>query len=154
MGLEVVATTIREANALVGRWHCHCRPVQGGLWAVAVALDGRVVGAAIVGRPPRMIQDGRTCTILRVATDGTRNANSMLYGACRRAARDLGYKRVRTQNLKSESGSSLRAAGFMPVREIPAGKNWNRPSRPRITHDLFGEPTTPQEEKITWECLL
>ncbi len=36
----------------------------------------------------------------------------MLYGACRRIAREMGYQRVLTYTLPDEGGASLRAAGF------------------------------------------
>lgn len=152
--LEIVPTTIKAANRTVAQWHRHCRPVQGALWAHAVERDGALVGVAIVGRPARMAQDGRTCAILRVTTDGTYNACTKLYGACRRVAKAMGYKRIRTHNLKSESGASLRAAGFRPIREIAANQSHSRPSRHRYDRDIFGVPLAPEEEKIAWECLL
>lgn len=37
-------------------------------------------------------QDGKFLEIYRCCTDGTRNACSMLYGACLRIARNMGYK--------------------------------------------------------------
>ena len=61
---------------------------------------------------PRWIDDGITVEILRVCTDGTHNCCSMLYGACRRAATALGYRRIVTYTLPSEGGASLRAAGY------------------------------------------
>ena len=38
------------------------------------------------------LDDGSTIEIRRVCTDGTRNACSILYGACARIAREMGYK--------------------------------------------------------------
>jgi hypothetical protein len=89
-----------------------CDP-QGALFALGVEKGGELVGVAIVGRPVgRGLQDGRTVEITRVATDGTRNACSFLYGRCRRAAAALGYRRVITYTRQDESGASPRAAGF------------------------------------------
>lgn len=155
MGLEIIPSTIKEANRVVGRWHRHCRPVHGALFAVAVERDGSVVGVAIVGRPARGAQDGRTCEIVRVATDGTYNACSKLYGACCRAAKSLGYRRVLTKTLESESGASLRAAGFVEAGAIKAGADWDRPNgRRRIAVDMFGHEMTPTEAKVRWERTL
>ena len=101
-----------DANKFVRRLHRHSRPTIGAIFCVGVA-DDTVRGVAIVGRPiARRLDDGATVEILRVATDGARNACSMLYGACRRIAREMGYARVLTYTLPEEGGASLRAAGF------------------------------------------
>ena len=105
--------------------------------------DDAVRGVAIVGRPvARMLDDGATVEILRVCTDGARNACSMLYGAARRTARSLGYTRIVTYTLPEEGGASLRAAGFRC--EGAAGdtsRGWhNRPGRTvgPVGDDLVG----------------
>jgi len=101
-----------DANEYVRKWHRHNRPTLGAIFCVGVA-DEQVRGVAIVGRPvARRLDDGQTVEILRIATDGARNACSMLLGACRRASRALGYSRVITYTLPNEGGASLRAAGF------------------------------------------
>jgi hypothetical protein len=66
-----------------------------------------------------------------VATDSTPNACSMLYAACWRAARALGYRRLITYTQHTETGASLRAAGWHVIAERPARAGWDRPSRPR-----------------------
>ena len=69
---------------------------------------------AICGRPiSRYLDNGTTLEITRVCTNGERNACSMLYGACVRAAKALGYKKVITYTLLSENGASLKAANFI-----------------------------------------
>lgn len=111
-------------------------------------------GVAICGQPiARKLDDGLTVEIRRVCTDGTYNACSILYGACARIARDMGYKRVITYTLVSEPGISLRASGFSNCGEAGGG-SWNVPSRPRIEEQvtLFGiERKYPNEKKIRWE---
>jgi hypothetical protein len=105
--LELVPCSIADARALVKQHHRHHPPPVSGLFAVAVSRAGRVVGVAIVGRPvARALQDGWTAEVTRVATDGTKNACSMLYGACWRAARALGYRRLGTYTLSGEGGAS------------------------------------------------
>lgn len=105
--LEIVPCTISEAKAFVGQHHRHHNPPQGGLFAAAVADQAGVVrGVAVVGRPvARMATDGWTAEVIRVATDGCSNACSALYGACWRAARALGYKRLITYTLPEEGGA-------------------------------------------------
>ena len=142
--LTVVPVRLSDANDVVRRWHRHHRPVVGCLFAVGVAdCHGALRGAAIAGRPvSRHQDDGATVEVTRVATDGTRNACSMLLGAVRRAARALGYRRVITYTLPSEGGASLKAAGFRLDGEAggPAHAWHSRPGRATapIGDDLFG----------------
>lgn len=51
-----------------------------------------MIGCAVCGRPvSRHYDNGLTCEINRLCTDGTYNACSMLYGACCRVAKEMGY---------------------------------------------------------------
>ena len=146
MSLCIVPVTLDEANAFVREHHRHHKPVPGAKFCIAVALAGSVVGVAIVGRPiARMIDDGWTLEVNRTCTDGTKNANSALYGACRRAAFALGYRRLLTYTLPEEGGASLRAAGWKCLGEAGGGR-WSRESRPRIN-------THPTQAKLKWEAL-
>lgn len=142
--MKLAPITIKEAARFIKAHHRHHRPPQGGLFAVGVERDGVLVGVAVVGRPvARKADDGRTAEVTRLATDGTRNACSMLYGACWRAARALGYQRLITYTLKTETGDSLRGAGWTLVGEAGGG-SWSRPSRPR-------EDKHPTQSKLRWE---
>ncbi|HMJ83369.1 MAG TPA: XF1762 family protein [Vicinamibacterales bacterium] len=144
MSLALVPISIGDACEFVRQHHRHHRPPKSGLFAVAHAANGAVVGAAIVGRPvARALQDGYTAEVTRLATDGTRNACSILYGAAWRAARALGYRRMGTYILKSENGASLRAAGWRIVGEVK-GRSWSCKSRPRVDRH-------PTQDKIRWE---
>lgn len=72
----------------------------------------------------RHFDDGLTFEVNRTCTDGSQNANSMLYGAIRRAAWGMGYKRIITYTQRDEFGTSLRAAGFVLVKTLPARAGW------------------------------
>jgi hypothetical protein len=110
--LRIVPVRHAAANDFVRRIHRHNKPTLGAIFCVGVA-DEELRGVAIVGRPiARVWDDGMTLEVLRVATDGARNACSMLYGACRRVGKELGYARILTYTLPEEGGASLRAAGF------------------------------------------
>jgi len=142
--LELVPITVTDAQAFIEQHHRHHLRPRGGLFAVGVAHGGNVVGAAIVGRPvARCLQDEWTAEVTRVATDGSPNACSMLYGACWRAARALGWRRLITYILDTEKGTSLRAAGWKLVGETN-GRSWNCRSRPRIDKH-------PLQNKLRWE---
>lgn len=148
MGLEVsvelIPITQREAFAFVRRHHRHHQPPIGSLFQIAVAREGEVAGVAIVTRPvSRMLDDGWTAEVGRVATDGTPNACSMLYGACWRACRAMGYRKLVTYTLPSEGGASLRGAGWRCVGKAGGG-SWSRKGRPRV--DLH-----PTQEKLRWQ---
>ncbi|WP_424446432.1 XF1762 family protein [Microbacterium sp. CH-015] len=84
---------LKTAREFVAAHHRHNEPPIGHKFSVGVAEADQLVGVAIIGRPvSRVIQsEGNTLEVIRTATDGTRNANSMLYGAARRAAFALGY---------------------------------------------------------------
>src|SRR5256714_10988635 len=110
--MDAVPLHLREANEFVAKYHRHNLPTVGGKFAVGAALDGKLVGVAIAGRPvARRLDDGRTLEVLRVCSDGTPNVNSFLYGRVARIARLMGYRKVITYTLEEESGASLRAVG-------------------------------------------
>ena len=144
--LNIRPCELRDANAFVERLHRHHKKAQGHRWSTAVTLsDGTVVGVAIVGRPlARMTDQRRIVEAVRVCTDGTPNACSSLYGAVCRQALTLGYEKAQTFILDSESGASLRAAGWFPVAYSDGG-TWSRPSRGR-------EDKAPLDRKVRWEC--
>ena len=141
---RIVHLELREANELVRRWHRHHQPVPGHKFSLGFVSDGEVHGCAIVGRPvSRMLDDGDTLEVNRVATDGTRNACSALYGAARRATFALGYRRLVTYTLPEEGGASLRGAGFKLLGEAGGG-SWSCGSRPRVDQH-------PLQTKLRWE---
>lgn len=146
MSLTIVPCDWPSANAFVKQHHRHHQPVPGAKFALAVADEtGTVRGVAIVGRPVARLQDdGWTLEVNRVATDGTRNACSMLYGAARRATFALGYRRLITFTLQEEGGASLRGAGWKCLGEV-RGRSWNCLSRPRVDKH-------PLQTKIKWEA--
>ncbi|MEV6932278.1 XF1762 family protein [Dactylosporangium sp. NPDC051485] len=139
MRLRTVPVTFAQACTFITDWHRHHRPPAGHKYSIGVAdQDHVLVGVAVVGRPvARLLDDGHTLEVTRVtrvATDGTRNACSMLYAAAWTAAKALGYRRLVTYTQAGESGASLRAAGWRVVAQRPATPGWSRPSRPRTEH--------------------
>jgi len=142
--LELVPISLKEANAFVEQHHRHHKPVVGHKFSVAAAVDGEIVGVAIVGRPvSRHLDDGWTLEVNRLCTDGTRNACSFLYSAAWRAAKNMGYKKLITYILDTETGTSLKAAGWKCVGEA-GGKRWTGVRRPEV--DLY-----PAQMKLKFE---
>lgn len=112
--MKIVPLTLRVANDYVKTYHRHHKPVTGCKFCIGVEDSGQLVGVAICGRPvSRYLDNGKTLEVNRLCTNGTRNACSMLYGACTRIARDMGYEKVITYILESENGASLKAANFV-----------------------------------------
>lgn len=141
--------SLEDANAYVGKHHRHHNPVQGHKFSLSAYAQGTLVGVAMVGRPvARMIDDETTLEVTRLATNGTANACSFLYGSARRAAQALGYNRLVTYILATEPGTSLRAAGWKRVEGLGGrGGSWSRPYRERDDHH-------PLDEKQCWEACL
>ena len=144
---ELVAIPLAEANAFVEQHHRHHQPVVGHKFSLGCALDGEVIGVAIVGRPvARRLDNGLTLEVNRCATDGTANACSWLYGRAWKAAQALGYHRLITYTLPEEGGASLNGAGWRCVGR--KGKKdesgWSSSGRPRVDKH-------PLQMKLRWE---
>lgn len=111
--LKVRPISIHEANIFVERFHRHHGKKVGCKFAIAV-YDDQIHGVAICANPvARNADDGLTLEVARLCTDGTHNACSILYGACARIAKDMGYRKIQTYILQSESGASLKASGWI-----------------------------------------
>ena len=145
--MTLTPISLSEANAFVALWHRHHKPVVGHKFSIGCEADGRLAGVAIVGRPvSRYLDDGKTLEVNRLCTDGTKNACSFLYAAAARAARAMGYQRIITYTLDSESGSSLRAAGWS-CAGMAGGKCWTGSRKPASA--LY-----PAQMKLRYEKLL
>ena len=154
MKLELVPISLREANDFVENFHRHNGRTarDGGKFAVAAGSENGLAGVAIVGNPlSASFMDGFTAEVLRlcVSPDQPKNVCSMLYGASWRAWRAMGGRRLITYTLQSESGSSLRGAGWKIVAQTKAmkeGDNWRkRDGKVREWQPIYGQ------QKFRWE---
>lgn len=130
--LRLKPTTLKKANNFVAKHHRHNGRTSrdGGRWAVSLIVGDDVVGVAIVGNPlSATLMDGWTAEVLRVCTSDAapKNACSMLYGSCWRAWKAMGGLKMVTYTLDSESGASLRAAGFIRADKVAGRKRgWGK----------------------------
>jgi len=130
--LIVVPVTLREANDFVEQFHRHNGRTarNGGKFAIGASYGGQLVGVAIVGNPiSATFMDGFTAEVLRVCVgpDAPKNANSFLYGAAWRVWQTMGGTRLITYTLRTESGASLRGAGWRIVGEVkPTEDGWRK----------------------------
>jgi hypothetical protein len=144
--LTIVPVDLDYANDYVARLHRHHQPVVGHKFSIGVVgQDGECHGVAIIGRPvARHRDDGFTLEVTRCCTDGTPNAPSALYGAAAKTAFAMGYRRIGTYMLKTEPGTSLKAAGWKCIGER-GGRSWSTPSRPRLDKH-------PLQTRLLWEA--
>jgi len=154
--MKVIPLSLHKANVFVNQYHRHNKKTarNGGKFAVGAHDDCLgLVGVAIVGNPiSASFMDGFTAEVLRTCTrpDAPKNTNSFLYGACRRVWQAMGGRRLLTYTLKSESGASLRGAGWFPAAEVPPTKEgWDK--KDHIRRHL--QPVQ-KLEKIRWESEL
>jgi hypothetical protein len=151
--MEFVPTTIAKANDFVAEHHRHNGRTarNGGKWAIAIGTEEHgVVGVAIVGNPlAQKLMDGFTAEVLRVCTNehALKGTCSKLYSRCWQIWRLMGGTRLVTYTLQTESGASLRGAGWKIVGEVAPG-NWNREKlgRMREYQPIFGQ------SKFRWEA--
>lgn len=130
--LRVCPVTNEQAKAYVDSFHRHHgSSVQARFSLAAVDEASAVRAVVMVGRPvARLLDDGWTLEVNRLASDGCENACSALYGAARRVAKEMGYRKLITYIREDEPGTSLRAAGWKFEEAIRA-RSWNMPGRER-----------------------
>lgn len=144
--MEIRPITLREAQEYINANHRHHNATVGCKFAIGCFAGDKMVGCAVCGRPvSRHLDNGLTLEINRVCTDGTRNACSMLYGACFRIAKAMGYCKVITYTLSSEPGASLRASNFTDAG-IAGGTHW--------TGKRDRGQDIPHEMKRRWERVI
>ncbi len=148
--MSIVPISFKEACHFVAQFHRHNKPPRGHKFSISVREADIIHGVAQCGRPvARSFDDGLTLEINRTCTDGAKNANSCLYGASLRVAKALGYKRIITYTRQDESGASLRAVGFVKVKELPARSSWAEASKKlKFIRDPVGDGGVP---RVLWE---
>lgn len=126
---------LKEAIDFVASFHRHNKPPIGGKFAIGASDGNGLVGVVIVSRPVgRHLDDSWTVEVTRccVLDDAPKGTCSFLYQRAWRAAKEMGYTRCVTYTLQSESGASLRGAGWRVVAQLSANdpKQWqSRPGR-------------------------
>jgi hypothetical protein len=130
----------QTAADFVSEHHRHHTPPVGHLFSIGAFRGDELVGVVIVGRPvARYRDDGLTTEVTRLCVrDGEPNACSFLYGKAAKASLAMGFRRIGTYTLKSEPGTSLKAAGWTLIGETP-GRSWSVPSRLRVDKHPLGQ---------------
>lgn len=154
--LAVRPVTRDFANGVVARWHAHHKRVKGHRYALG-AFPGRgdeCLGVCIVGNPKaRALNDGVTFEVVRLCTDGHRNAASFLLGAAWRVARAMGVTKLVSYTRAHEAGTCYRAAGWLQVAQLAARRfdPYSDRNRAQCTIPEIFEPTTESVPRARWE---
>ena len=119
--IYIVPASLQEANDYLAEHIRRCQPMRGCKFSVGCALDGELVGAAIVGR---CRDDAQAVQIDRIYTTGGRAAYGMLYGAAARAAQALGYWKIIAFLPADRPDSALRAAGWVRADSVDTNRKW------------------------------
>ena len=140
--------TLAMANDFVKKHHRHSGRVVGHKFSIGLEECGKLIGVAIAGRPvARHLDNGRTIEITRVCVStGHRNASSKLYGKIRQICQLMGYEKIITYTLTSESGATMRAIGAKKEIEMGGGQ-WDSPSRRRQKKSIY------EQKKIRWSLM-
>lgn len=124
--MKIVPTSLKLANEFITNHHRHHKASVGHKFSIGLEMHEKLIGVAICGRPvSRHSDDGLTLEVARLCTNGQPNACSKLYGSAARIAREMGYLKIQTYILDIESGTSLKASGWVMEAKTQGGQ-WVR----------------------------
>jgi len=152
--LQAIPITLREANDFVANFHRHNGRTarNGGKWAIGVSNGHELIGVAIVGNPlSATLMNGFTAEVLRVCVRdyAPKGTNSFLYSRCWRIWQIMGGTKLITYTLQTESGASLRGAGWKVVGQTKPHDAWRRKKDncKRNWQPIYGQL------KLRWEAV-
>ena len=128
--LKLIPLTLKEANEFVIKYHRHNKRCVGCKFCLGAIFYRTLVGVAIVGRPiarkladPLVMEVNRNC----VSPEAPKGTCSFLYSRSMKVWQSMGGKKLITYTLETESGASLRGAGFKQeaiTQPFKKGKGW------------------------------
>lgn len=124
---------LRDAQTYINQYHRHHQASHRDKFRLAASNDGKdILGVIQVGRTvSRVMDDGQTLEVLRLCTTGDKNVCSFLYSRAARIAKEMGYTKIITYILEGETGTSLKASGWVLEADNVGGCDWDTPSRHR-----------------------
>ena len=87
--METIALSVKDAETFLSKHERHYKSPVDPICAIGVGDADGIHGAAILGRR----SDG-DAELAHIYVDGISQGYSLLYGACWRALKALGYKRT------------------------------------------------------------
>lgn len=143
-----------DANAFIERHHRHHKRVVGAITCIGAFVEHELIGVAVLSRPVgRKVNYFEVLEVTRLCTNGTQNACSKLYATSARIAKEMGFLKIQTYILASESGVSLKASGWVLADEKCGKPTWNNRESFQITL-LGSELKRPLEYKNRYERIL
>jgi len=140
--MKLKPISFKKACDFVNTIHRHHKAPQGHKFSISVVNEhDEIIGVVMVGRPlSRYLDNGFTSEVTRMASDGTPNVCSMLYSAAWRASKAMGYTKIITYILETETGISLRASGWIKEADLKAQTQWgqSRKAKNRIISPVQG----------------
>ena len=130
--IKAIPISLAQAQSYIDEHHRHHTSVIRDKYRVGAEINGELVGVAQVGRPVnRHMDDGKTLEVIRLCSNGTKDVCSFLYAKSARIAKELGYSKIITYILESETGTSLKASGWHLEDSQCGGGTWDRANRKR-----------------------
>jgi hypothetical protein len=125
--LRAIPIELKEAKEYINQFHRHHQAAHRDKFRIACTDDkGNMLGVVQVGRPvSRMLDDGKTLEVLRLCSTGEKDVCSFLYSRSARIAKEMGYTKIITYILETETGTSLKASGWKLEVENVGGKERN-----------------------------
>jgi len=119
------------AKEFINENHRHNAGTISDRFRVGLFEDDKLIGVGVAGNPvSRKQMDGMTIEITRVCVlPDKKNACSQIYSRMKKIAQLMGYKRIITYTLDSESGISLKAIGSKVDHKVAKGNWLNRQNR-------------------------
>jgi hypothetical protein len=87
--LRVTDLSVKDAEAFLSKHERHYKAPVEAICAIGVADESGLHGAAILGR-----KDSGLGELAHIYVDGASQGYSLLYGACWRALKALGYEKA------------------------------------------------------------
>lgn len=87
--MRIVPLSMADAEKFLGKHERHYKAPAAPICAIGVADDAGIHGAAILGR-----RGDDTAELAHIYVDGASHGYSLLYGACWRALKALGYEKA------------------------------------------------------------
>lgn len=118
--------TLDQANGLIKALHRHHDPVQGHRFSIGCMNDkGELLGAAVIGRPVgRETNQWYIAEVTRLVSNGEKNVCTFLYSAAARACKEMGFLKIQTFILESETGFTLKLSGWC-FEQTSDGGDWS-----------------------------
>lgn len=129
--IKTIPITIKEANKFINDHHRHHIPTanNAGKWAIGAFHSEKndIVGVAIASNPvSATLMNRYTIEIARlcVREDAPKGSCSFLLSKCCKVWQAMGGKKIITYTLSTESGASLRGAGWKKEGVVKPHKRW------------------------------